>query len=424
VAITAGVLAAALAPFVLSAAVPDSYTPYLVFSLLAVLLVPPMLGIRDGDPAQPATPPRWQASVLVGAALGGAWLSRQEAIWSGLAVLLLLGIALRARPAGRRSREALQRTWPIILGGAVVVLPWLARNAMVFGSPFPGQAIENMFLVRNEDVFAYLARPNADAYLSQGLQTVLTNPVRGAWTGLLDVLLLMAFPVGLVGLLSLAAMRRSGALRRPTALLALLLSGGLTFAATALLFPVATRWGTFLHASGPLVIGLTVMAALGADGLMARISTWRHWPRSNVIIGPVALVVTTVAVGLLQGDATAMRTQALETRYGALGGAIRAEAQRQGVVVPDTLISDHPMWLARVLGRSAIVLPDEDIDSVTALARRFDAPWVVVVDGRGRYPRSLLEPDARGCLAEDPLPLEPGPDPALLFRLADDCLSR
>jgi hypothetical protein len=361
---------------------------------------------------------------LVGAALGGAWLSRQEAIWSGLAVLLLLGIALRARPPGRRSREALQRLWPIILGGAVVVLPWLARNAMVFGSPFPGQAIENMFLVRNEDIFAYLARPDAATYLAQGLQTVLTNPVRGAWAGLLDVLLLIAFPVGLVGLLSLAAMRRSAALRRPTALLALLLSGGLTFAATALLFPVATRWGTFLHASGPLVIGLTVMAALGADGVMARISTWRHWPRPNVIIGPVALVVTTVAVGLLQWDATAMRTQALETRYGGLGVAIRAEAQRQGVVVPDTLISDHPMWLAYVLGRSAIVLPDEEIDSVTALARRFDAPWLVVVDGRGRYPGSLLEPDARGCLAGDPLPLEPGPDPALLLRLADACLSR
>jgi hypothetical protein len=295
---------------------------------------------------------------------------------------------------------------------------------MVFGSPFPGQAIENMFLVRNEDIFAYAARPNVDTYLAQGLQTVLTNPVRGAWSGLLDVLLLMAFPVGLIGLLSLAAMRRSASLRRPTALLTLLMSGGLTFAATAVLFPVATRWGTFLHASGPLVIGLAVMAALGADELMARISMWRRWPRPNVTIGPVALVVTTVAVGLLQWNATAARTQALETRYDELGAAIRAEAQRQGAVVPDTLITDHPMWLAHVLGRNAIVLPDEGIDSVTALARRLDAPWVVVVDGRGRYPKSLLEPDARGCLTGDPLPLEPGPDPALLFRLADACLAR
>jgi hypothetical protein len=243
----------------------------------------------------------------------------------------------------------------------------------------------------------------------------------GAWTGLSGVILLMAFPVGVVGLLSLAALRRSPALRRPTALSGLLVSGGLTLVATALLFPVATRWGTFMHASGPLVVGLAVTAALGADGLMARISRRRRWSRPNVVVGPMALLLTTLAFGLLQVVAVSGQAQELDSRYGALAGAVREEAKRQGVPVPDTLISDHPMWLADALGRNVVALPDEDLASLSALSRRFLAPWVVVVDGRGRYPRSLLTSAARACLTQDPIALEPGPAPALLFQLADAC---
>ena len=53
----------------------------------------------------------------------------------------------------------------------------------------------------------------------------------------------------------------SGAVRG-TALGALVLSGLLTFVATSLLFPVATLWGTFQHASGPLLVGLIVLGAI------------------------------------------------------------------------------------------------------------------------------------------------------------------
>ena len=59
----------------------------------------------------------------------------------------------------------------------------------------------------------------------------------------------------------------------------LLLSGAITFVATALLFPVATLWGTFLHARGPLLVGLIVAAVLGVDAVMTRISLARGWDR-------------------------------------------------------------------------------------------------------------------------------------------------
>ena len=49
VAIASGLLAAALSPLVLGSVVPDSYIPFTVFILIAALLTPRMLGVRDGQ---------------------------------------------------------------------------------------------------------------------------------------------------------------------------------------------------------------------------------------------------------------------------------------------------------------------------------------------------------------------------------------
>lgn len=421
VALSSGIIAAILGPLVLASAVPDSFTPFTVFSLMAVLVVPRWLGIADGAPSAPARGPTRLAGGTLGALMGLAYLSRQEAIWLGLTVLIVLGWALRSRPPRDRLREAVQRVWPAVVGGLLIVAPWLARNTLEFGSPFPGQALENMVLVRNEDIFAFAHRPDLARYLDQGPATVITNPLAALWIALQDVLLLPAFPVGAAGLVALFFVRHSPALHRPTALAALLLSGFLVFASTALLFPIATRWGTFLHASGPLLVGLLVMAVLGMDALLAAVSARRRWSQPNVVLGPMALMAVAVGLSGLQISLVADQSREREARYKSLAQAIEVVAERDGQVVPDTLITDHPMWIAEALDRNAIALPDEDTGSVVALSSEFQAPWVVIVDERGRYPADLLSLEARGCLAGPPVRLEPGADPAWLVRLSTAC---
>jgi hypothetical protein len=130
-----------------------------------------------------------------------------------------------------------------------------------------------------------------------------------------------------------------------------------------------------------------------------------------------------VAVGLcvLQVRLVSDQSQEREARFEALTRAIEGVARREGLVVPDTLITDHPMWLAEALDRDAIALPDEDLESVLGLSSTLQAPWVVIVDERGRYPADLLAPEARPCLAGPPLRLEPGSDPAWLIRLSAAC---
>jgi len=421
VAVTAGLLAAILAPFVLPSVVPDSYTPFLVFVLVAALLVPRAVGGQGNAGSDASRTRRLAWGLGLGVALGLAYLSRQEVVWLGLTILLMLAWSLRAQPHGERLREGLSRLWPVVAGGLIVVVPWLMRNTVEFGSPFPGQAVENMFFVRNEDVFAFAERPTLARYLAQGLATVLGNPLSASWQGFVDVLVLPAFPVGLAGIVALLGMRHSAALRRPTALLALLVSGGLTFLGTALLFPVATRWGTFLHASGPLLAGLIVAAALGADALVARLSELRHWPRPNIIIGPIALVAVSALMGYLQLSLLADQASRQGARMEAVAAGLSSIAEATGEEVPTTLISDHPMWLAAALDRRAVALPDEELSSLMLLSEAFQAPWLVLVDERGRYPGALLDGTADGCLAGPPVRIAAKDSPAWLFRLAERC---
>ena len=421
VAITSGLLAAVLSPLVLGSVVPDSYTPFTIFMLVAALLVPRVVGARNGH--DDIMPPSIIAGFSLGAAMGLAYLSRQEVIWMGLTVLLMQGWVLRWRPTGARLREAARRLWPVVLGGLVVVLPWLARNWVELGSPFPGQAVENMFLVVNEDIFAFDDHPDAATYLAQGAATVLTNPLRAAWDSLISVIVFPAFPVGIAGLVALVGMWRSPALHRPTALVAVLLSSLFIFVSTVLLFPVATLWGTFMHASGPLLVGLGVMAALGGDALLARISAVREWERPNVIIAPIALVSVAALFTVFQLRVFGDQSVATEARYEALGRSLAAVAAEAGDAAPDTIITDHPMWLADVTGGYAVALPDEAVASVIELGRVFDTRWVVVVDERGRYPGALLDPAASSCLASEPTLLGANGTEAWLFRLGETCLS-
>ena len=292
---------------------------------------------------------------------------------------------------------------------------------MELGSPFPGQAVDNMFLLRNEDIFAFSDHPDASRYLAQGLGTILGNPLRAGLDGLVNVIAIPAFPVGIAGLAATIGLWRAPSLRRPTALTALLLSGLLIFLSTILLFPVATLWGTFLHSSGPLVVALGTVAALGGDALLARVSRWRRWQRPNIIIAPVALIALTTLFTTFQVRLVGSQATDVEETMAALGRSLAAARADAGEGAPNTVITDHPMWLAAATGTYTVALPDEDISSLITLAKTFDTRWVVVAGERGRYPDALLEPDARSCLAAAPAPLEAGQAEAWLFQLADEC---
>jgi hypothetical protein len=203
-----------------------------------------------------------------------------------------------------------------------------------------------------------------------------------------------------------------------TALRALLLSGLLIFLVTGLLFPVATLWGTFLHASGPLLAGLCVATAVGMDALIARVRVARSWSRENAWLAPAALLALAVPLAGLEAlvigvQSTRERDRISEAAQAALN---LPEVQAGGVVV-----SDHPVWLADALGVPVIALPDESPADVGTLVDTFHASLIVVIDERGRYPDAFLPPANLPCTFGLPVPFGDPTHPTWFVRILPGC---
>jgi hypothetical protein len=420
VAIGSGLVAAILGPFVIASAVPDSTMPFLLFGTAA--------GIASARAVEGRTV---RAGLAVGVLLGLAWLSRQEAVYLGLAYLVMALPPMLERGSRERRRAWVSLLAAPVVGGLAVVVPWLVRNLGAFGTLFPGQALENVYLSRNEQIYAYLERPTLSSFLAQGPGTIAANQLEALWHDAFNVIALPAMPVGIIGVVAALALRRTPALAQASPLRALLIGGLITYLATSLLFPIATRWGTFLHASGPLLVGLIVVAMLGLDALVAAIGRRRGWARSNAWLA--ALLALAVAVPFTVLQVTVVGRQAGETQQRvamvAARVAVLPEAQAGSAAggPPSrnaVLLSDHPVWLAEALRRPVVALPDEAPPSVARLASDFGVQLAVVLDDRGRYPEAWLDPSARACLAAPPEALTGPHGGGWLFRLAHACGQR
>jgi len=421
-AIGAGVLAALLGPWLIATAGPDSTVPFAVLGTLDALLIARLLG-RDGAAAG-STRARLAPGLLLGLALGVTYLARQEVVWIGLTLVLLVIPRVARAGRGARARTGVRLLGPVLVGGLLIVLPWLARQQLAFGGAAAGQVMDNLLLLRNEQIFAFHDTPTLEAFLAQGLGGIAGNIARAVAAQATDTVLLGAFPVGIAGVVAAVGLRRRPSLRTPSALAALLLSGAITFLATALLFPVATLWGTFQHASGPLLVGLIVCAVLGMDAVMTRISVARGWDPVNVIVGPAALVALMLPVTLIQVASVRSSALDMERRIEAVAvalesGAAAADDPAADLAAP--LMSDHPMSLAWVLERPVLVLPDDPPATLGELARLTGARQLVILDERGRYPEVLLHPTGATCTVGAPVRVGLAQDPAWQFRLDPGC---
>jgi hypothetical protein len=401
-ALGSGLTAIVLLPLVLHGVLPDSTTPFTAIALAACLLMSRLAGqadrVRPGDPRL----------VALGLLFGLAALTRNEVAWLGLAWVLLVWRAAAGRPMrGQRLRLV---AIPAAIGVAVLA-PWLVRDWLTFGSPLPGQAAANALSVSGFDIFAYEQPPTLARYLAQGPGWLVSSRIEGLTHNLVNVLLLPSVPVGIVGLLALPWTGRARTLR-PVVLLSVL-----TFAATTLLFPVSTTWGTFLHAAGPVHVLLIVSCLLALDAAIDRLGAWRGWTRPVAWLGPALTVFMAVlfSIGIL---GYASQAREIERRYQALGGALDPALAAAGHAdLGGPVIADFPIWYAEGMRQQAVALPDEPPAAILDLARRFDARLLVISKpDHGRWPAVL---DAGGpdtaCFSEIHLP--PPGDAALAAAL-------
>ncbi len=410
-----GVTACVELPLLLHSTLPDSTMLFTALALGACILMERILARAGADD------PRAGAASLIGLGLllGLAALTRNEAIWLALAwviVVLMQRGDSSGKDAPRRSRRLRLVAIPAAVA-IVVFAPWAARDWLVFGSPFPGQALSNALFVTGHDVYAWLDPPTLSRYLAQGWAAIVQAHVDGFVHNLVNVLLVPSFPIGLIGLAGLVALPWTR-IHRSAVLRPLLIVSLLTFAVTTLLFPVATTWGTFLHASGPVQVLLLISALLVLDLLIVRIGVMRGWTRPVAWLGPTLTTATAIlfSIGIVAFGA---QSADVRTRYEALGPQLAALGVDGGRAGP--VISDFPIFFAEALRAPALGLPNEPPANVVSLAQRFGARYLVMSGTWGDWPAAIDRPaagdPAAACFRE--VPLATPADPAQADALRD-----
>ena len=192
---------------------------------------------------------------------------------------------------------------------------------------------------------------------------------------LFNVLIIPAFPVGLIGLLMLPRVWRLASLRP------LVLAAILTFTATSLLFPVSTLSGTYMHSAGATLVLLIVSCLAALDSFVVWVGRLRHWTRPVAWLGPAFAIAAVVPLAGVSVSALSGQSDDIRGHYEALPAAMA----RAGVPLADAgpVITNFPIWLAESARVRTLGLPQESPGSVLDLAHRFGARLLIVLDDLG-----------------------------------------
>jgi hypothetical protein len=398
-AVGTGLTCAVYLPLVLHGALPDSTTPFTVLALISCLLMARL--VRDGAPIR-ATDPRLLA---LGVVIGLAALTRNEAAWLATTWVILV---VAARP-GRRAVTTHVGVVGVV--ALAVFLPWMIRDWAVFGSPLPGQAVANALSVTGFDIFAWSDPPTLGRYLAQGPTALVGARVTGTLHNLLNVLVLLGIPVSVLGLLALPWTAR-GRVLRPLALLSLT-----TFLVTSLVFPVATTWGTFLHAAGPVHTLLVISALVILDRAIAALGHRLGWTRPVAWLGPAFAIFASCVFTVSYIPAFGTQSRDIERRYVVLASQFAALGEPVSSLGP--VVTNFPIWWAEAYRAPALALPNEPPASIVDLAATFAGTRFLVLAGEehGRWPAVLDDPAAPGvgCFTEIELPPPPLAEDAVVI---------
>jgi len=391
-----GLATAVYLPLVLHGALPDSTAPFTVLVLAAVLLMTRLA--RDPRGARLSDP----RLIALGLALGLGALTRNE-----VAVLALVWVGVAWFLSGASVAERIRLIGGPAIVAIVVFAPWAYRDWLVFGSPLPGQAAANALSVVGRDIFAWNDPPALGRYLAVGPARLLEMRVEGTLHNLGNVLLLLGIPLAPIGLAALPWVGRGRALR-PLVIFALA-----TFLVDSLVFPVATTWGTFLHAAGAIHVLVVLACLLLLDAAIARLAARMGWHRPVAWLGPTLGVFGGLLFTLALIPSFGTGSRATEARFEALGHYLSAIGAAPGTDGP--VVTDFPIWMAHALGARALALPNEPAADVLDLARTFPGTHRVVVlgdeaDDGAAWPAAAAIGPGSECFRAEPI----APPPATL----------
>lgn len=342
--------------------VPESFAPFAVTGALALYWA--------------CAESKWKL-LAAGACVGLAHLSRADG-----ALLLLPVLLIQIRFHDLNGRKGVfilhaQRSNFILIsvGYLVSMLPWLARNLSVIGTPLSTAGSQTIWMCNYDELFVYGKQFDLAHLLGCGnvIATRLTGITSGLVHWLAEAGMIFLAPLIVIGLWR----DRGARLFQAAAGYAVLL-----FAAMTLVFTLAGDRGGLFHSTGALLPFFYAAAPIGLDavidGIARRRRTW-HAATAKQVFG-AAFVVYAIVLSLfiyrgrvIGPDWNDPIWNQSDRVYDAIGQWLTD----RGELDPIVMVNNPPGFYYRT-GFSSIVVPYGDVNDLLNAAQQFGAKWLVL----------------------------------------------
>ena len=350
----------------------DTFTPYGVLGAGCFLLLG--LALRP-KPASRA----WLVAAVVGAGLLAGWSQIVRPDGLVLATVVVgtaaavgwwkLGAGIGPWRAGwGRWRSAALWAALAAAGYLLGALPWYARNWLTWGSPLPMAGGQTMFLRRFDDIFAYGIEVSPAALVADGWSLVLTGRLAGLIGNLVPL-----FQIALFALAPLAALGVRRLWREPAARPALLYVG-ILYLGMSLAFPTTSPRGSFFHGLTPAVPVLYAALIRGLDTAVGWAGAWRRWDlaEARAIFLAAAVVFQIGVAGYLAWQFRQVRGWEVPIAQAAAGWLDEHAPPGEPALFID------PPAFAVIARRPAVMVPSNSVEALLTVAQRFRAPWLIL----------------------------------------------
>lgn len=331
--------------------VPDNFAPFAFLGALTLMLL--YKSLRGS---------LWFLAAA-GATAGLAHLARPDGV-----LLLLVAEVCALLTVGRHRRGPLLLLLPLS-AYLLVMAPWLWRNLVAFGTPFPLAGAKTIFLTEYNDIFSYGKELSLQSYLAWGWWNILRSKMVAGTENLLhlgELLLFYMLPFALVGLYLL---------RRRLEYLPFFLYITLLYISMSFLFTFPGPRGGFLHSAGVLLPFLAGAVLMGLDASVQWASRWlRHW---NVVRAQRNLTIIMVAFSALASLGFLWRASLTWDEryllYENLASWLSANSQPGELA----MLADPPGYFYSS-GKPSLVSTNNDLETTLEVAHRFGVRFLVV----------------------------------------------
>jgi hypothetical protein len=315
-------------------------------------------------------------SILLGLLAGVFNLARGDGLlWLPLTLLAVTILAYRQKIGSTERIRLLHSGWNgllALLGYLLVMGVWFARNLSVFGTALPPGSGTVLWMTSYNQIFSFAPEQfTFHAWIASGLQAALNARTSALWQNLGTAFfaegMIFLFPLIVAGV-----WKERHSFRVQAGVLGWL---GMLLA-ESLLFPFASVSGGFFHAGTAFQPLWFALAALGLDALVMQPSRNNKQLARLTRIFPALLLVIMILFSAMLVKVRVVDSGWNEGEYLYLKADqfLAAQTAPPEAVV---MVRNPPAYFV-MTGRPAIVVPDGDVKTLMAAARKYNASYVIL----------------------------------------------